>query len=109
MKTKSILLGILQLIHKYYYAQKLTYDSSLDSIWSHSSIITQISSNWEWAVINEFSLYKPRVYKISHTRGSHSYDLGHMQSVEISANSKLGIIYTQDSELKILNLLNGKY
>lgn len=88
-------------------AQKLKYNDSLDSLWSKNAYIESISNDGAWALILEYSDYKPILFKITNTKGSKIFNLGNCQSAEISADSQWVSFLTLESELKILNLENG--
>lgn len=107
MKTISLILAFLGLVSQTLNAQKLKYDNAMDSLWSKGASLVQTSANENWMIINEFSDFKANYYKVIHTKGLKSFNLGHCLSAEFSPNSQWVAFKTIDSKLEVLNLENG--
>lgn len=91
------------------YGQGLKYDSSMDSIWFKNAYVPLISKNGDWVLINEYSDYRPDVYKVVNTKGEGGFNLGHCLSVQFSPDSKWVAFNSLDKNLKILNLNKQEY
>lgn len=104
MKTRVLVFCLILLTPCILLSQKLKYDESLDSLWSTNGYVNKISDDGNWAVICEYSSYRPSIFHLVNTHNSETLYLGNIKFDEFSNNSQWLAYKNSKEELELLNL-----